>query len=42
MLAAGFALQDREAFKELVETVLAGAGMGIKGTHALGDVLCTV
>lgn len=33
MLAVGFTPQDMEAFRQLVETVLADAGMGIKGIH---------
>lgn len=34
--SVGFTTQDMEAFKQLVETVLADAGMGIKGIYGTG------
>lgn len=35
-LAVGFTTQDMEAFKQLAETVLADAGMDIKGIYGTG------
>lgn len=36
MLAVGFTPQDMEAFKQLLGTVVADAGMDVEGIHGTG------